>query len=112
MSYSTVHEPLKKIGKISKEGIWVHHEFLLVKQTTFYYLQQECKLSFLHNIVIGDEKWVLHVSRKSKKIVVITKWETSANIKTRTPSIEALQLYLAKYGIYKQLEHGRTIGDI
>lgn len=55
-------------------------------------------LTFFLRIGTADENKVLYINRNKKKMtVVITKWETNVNIKTRKPCTVALAFYLMKY---------------
>lgn len=65
--------------------------FLLTKNTTFYF----------YNLLLQVMKNVLCMSTEKKKLVVITKWESNANTKTRISSTEVLAWCLGKYKRYR-----------
>jgi len=71
-SWSTVQEHLAKIGKVSRQGIWIPHNLTENNKLTrlticISLLSRQQSDPFLHRIITGDEKWVLYVNNKRKR---------------------------------------------
>jgi histone-lysine N-methyltransferase SETMAR len=71
VSWSTVQEHLKKIGKVNRRGIWFPHELSEKNKAQRRIicnslLTRQLKEPFLERVVTGDEKWVLYVNTERK----------------------------------------------
>jgi len=86
----------KEMGKVQKEGRWFLHELSKDKKnrrrdTALTLLLKFRKKDFLHNIITGDEKWILYDNPKRKK-----SWVDPAQLSTSTPkpNIHAKKVFL------------------
>ena len=71
-SHTTVEIPLNKLGKTWKYRVSIPHElsphqFQLRVDTCMALMTSHRKYQWLHNLIIGDEKWVLYVNHTSKR---------------------------------------------
>jgi len=72
VSQQVVSNRLREIRKIQKVGRWVPHELNERQRwrgakTCEILLERYRRKSFLHRILIGDEKWIFFENRKRKK---------------------------------------------
>ena len=71
-SHTTVGTHLSELGKTWKYGVWMSHELsphqLLLKVNTCMALMTSHRnYQWLHNLIVGDEKWVLYVTHTKKR---------------------------------------------
>jgi len=106
-SPSTVHEHLRRIGKVSKLGCWVPHRLSeknkadRVRVATHLLERHERGELSLDDIVTGDEKWLLYANVVRKRSWVNA---TSTPLPTaRPPSEESDAQRLVGYGGHRAL---------
>ena len=71
-SHTTVKTLLSELGKTWKYRVWIPHELLphqlqLRVDTCMVLMTSHRNYQCLHNLITGDEKWVLHVNHTKKR---------------------------------------------
>ena len=70
--HTTVKTHLSDLGKTWKYGVWIPHELSLYQlqlrvDTCMALMTSHRNYQWLHNLITGDEKWVLYVNHTRKR---------------------------------------------
>jgi len=109
-SYTAVESHLKELGKSWRYGEIVPHELSPVQlkiriDTCTENLSSHRNLTWLSNIVTGDEKWVLYVNKKRKK-----QWLSKGQSGTPTPKdIKPKKVMLCVWWGVRGIVHWETL---
>lgn len=117
MSFSTVQEHFTRAGKLAKTdsvyrmGSRLRTEYQAPTSAAVFFSIRNINISFYYFFIKCDGQRYLYdyFSRKNKKTVCITKWEISANTRTKTTCPWFVPDGIWKCPLYEQVKHGMTI---
>ena len=71
-SHTTVETHLNELGKTWKYGVWIPyelppHQFQLKVNTCMALMTSHRNYQWLHNLITGDEKWLLYINHTKKR---------------------------------------------